>query len=236
MCWRSADTRGRLRLQVLPHRRPAGVRHLWGAAAPAVRLHRRAGVRAPASPGGRRNVRRMLRPGGMFLITTPFLIKHHPARATLALDPARNGAVLVGERFADPGRPTPGATARPATTRAMGRVRPGHPQRRERARIPGVRCGPWPDVRGYRPTPASWWRNGWAGKPRMRCGGGAVVKNEADIIEAFVRHNLGISGLPVVVDNGQYRRHVRDSAALVAEGLPLHLSQDSRLITRRPAS
>lgn len=63
----------------------------------------------------------------------------------------------------------------------------------------------------------------------MRCGGGAVVKNEADIIEAFVRHNLGYLDFLQVVDNGSTDGTYEILTALVAEGLPLHLSQDSRL-------
>ena len=30
----------------------------------------------------------------------------------------------------------------------------------------------------------------------------AMIKNEADIVEAFVRHNLALTDLLVVIDNG----------------------------------
>jgi hypothetical protein len=60
----------------------------------------------------------------------------------------------------------------------------------------------------------------------MRLIGVAMVRNEADIVEAFVRHNLGVLDHLVVVDHassdatGEILRRLRD------EGLPLTLGLD----------
>ena len=55
----------------------------------------------------------------------------------------------------------------------------------------------------------------------MRLWGVAMVRNEADIIEAFVRHNLSILDGLVVVDHGSADATPRILAALCAERLPL---------------
>lgn len=55
----------------------------------------------------------------------------------------------------------------------------------------------------------------------MKLWGVSMVRNEADIIEAFVRHNLSrIDGL-LVVDHGSHDRTLEILAALCAEKLPL---------------
>ena len=60
----------------------------------------------------------------------------------------------------------------------------------------------------------------------MRIEGFAVVKNEADIIEAFVRHHCGLLDRLHVVDNGSTDRTKDILAALCAEGLPIAVTHD----------
>lgn len=55
----------------------------------------------------------------------------------------------------------------------------------------------------------------------MKLWGVAMVRNEADIIEAFVRHNLTILDGLVVVDHGSADATPRILAALCAERIPL---------------
>lgn len=60
----------------------------------------------------------------------------------------------------------------------------------------------------------------------MKAGAIAVVKNEADIIESFVRHNLDHVDRLFVVDNGSTDGTVDILEALVAEGLALTLTHE----------
>ena len=57
----------------------------------------------------------------------------------------------------------------------------------------------------------------------------SMVKNEADIIESFVRHNLQFADELFVLDNGSDDNTFLILQKLQEEGLPLHLSQDSTL-------
>ena len=59
-------------------------------------------------------------------------------------------------------------------------------------------------------------------------GGAAVVKNESDIIEAFVRHNLRFLDQLKVVDNYSTDGTYEILQALAEEGLPVLLSRDER--------
>ena len=56
----------------------------------------------------------------------------------------------------------------------------------------------------------------------------AIVRNEADIIEAFVRHNLAVVDRLAVVDHGSFDGTTEILAALVREGLPLTVGRDER--------
>lgn len=60
-------------------------------------------------------------------------------------------------------------------------------------------------------------------------GGAAVVKNESDIIEAFVRHNLRFLDTLHVVDNFSTDGTFEILTALQMEGLPLEISRDARM-------
>jgi glycosyl transferase family 2 len=68
----------------------------------------------------------------------------------------------------------------------------------------------------------------------MRIDGVAMVRNESDLAEAFVRHNLGVLDTLYVVD------HVSDDGtrqilrALAEEGLPLVVSHDDQPAQRQP--
>ena len=55
----------------------------------------------------------------------------------------------------------------------------------------------------------------------MKIVGVAMVRNEADIVEAFVRHNLTLLDGLVIVDHGSADETPRILAALAAEGLPI---------------
>ena len=63
----------------------------------------------------------------------------------------------------------------------------------------------------------------------MRLCAAAIVGNEADIIEAFVRHNLTVVDRLAVVEHGSFdgTREILD--ALVREGLPLTVAHDERI-------
>src|SRR6201997_4094062 len=54
----------------------------------------------------------------------------------------------------------------------------------------------------------------------------AMIKNEADIVEAFVRHNLELLDLMVVIDNGSTHGNRGLPEALQREGLPLVVFDD----------
>ena len=59
----------------------------------------------------------------------------------------------------------------------------------------------------------------------MKCLGVTMVKNEADIIESFVRHNLGhLDGL-VILDHASIDNTPAILSALAKEGLPIHVER-----------
>lgn len=61
----------------------------------------------------------------------------------------------------------------------------------------------------------------------------ARVKNEADVIEAFVRHHVALLDHLVVVDNASTDGTRQILAALVAEGLPLTVLDDATIAYRQ---
>lgn len=61
----------------------------------------------------------------------------------------------------------------------------------------------------------------------MRIYGSAVVRNEADLIEAFVRHNLTLLDGLVVVDHLSLDGTHEILQAMVAEGLPVFIARES---------
>ena len=65
----------------------------------------------------------------------------------------------------------------------------------------------------------------------MRLWGVAMVRNEADVIEAFVRHNLCVLDGLAIVDHGSFDGTAEILANLRREGLPLqHLSGPRALV------
>ena len=60
----------------------------------------------------------------------------------------------------------------------------------------------------------------------MRLIGVAMVRNEVDVIEAFVRHNSTILDGLSIVDHGSFDGTSEILARLCAEGLPLRVTQD----------
>ena len=56
-----------------------------------------------------------------------------------------------------------------------------------------------------------------------------IIRNEADIIEAFVRHNLTLIDRLAVVDHGSFDGTSEILAALLQEGLPLTVVRDERV-------
>jgi hypothetical protein len=63
----------------------------------------------------------------------------------------------------------------------------------------------------------------------MKLWGVAMVRNEADVIEAFVRHNLTVLDGLTVVDHRSTDATPRILESLRAEGLPLVIESDSRV-------
>jgi len=68
----------------------------------------------------------------------------------------------------------------------------------------------------------------------MRLVGVAMVRNEADIVEAFVRHTLAVLDALIVVDHGSVDGTREILAALRDEGLALTLEADPSLAQRQP--
>jgi Glycosyl transferase family 2 len=62
----------------------------------------------------------------------------------------------------------------------------------------------------------------------MKLFGAAMVRNESDIVEAFVRHNLTVLDGLLVVDHGSIDGTSEILEALVREGLPLWVERDER--------
>ena len=63
--------------------------------------------------------------------------------------------------------------------------------------------------------------------------GVVMVKNEADIIEAFVRHNLELLDRLLIVDHQSSDATVAVLSALRAEGMPIELMRDTALAFRQ---
>ena len=63
----------------------------------------------------------------------------------------------------------------------------------------------------------------------MRLCAEAIVRNEADIIETFVRHNLRVVDHLAIVDHGSFDGTSEILAALVKEGLPIEVTRDERI-------
>jgi len=63
----------------------------------------------------------------------------------------------------------------------------------------------------------------------VKIGAATVVRNEADIIEAFVRHSLALVDRLAVVDHGSFDGTPEILAALVKEDLPLAVVRDDRI-------
>jgi Glycosyl transferase family 2 len=61
-----------------------------------------------------------------------------------------------------------------------------------------------------------------------------MVRNEADVVESFVRHNLTVVDRLYVVDHGSFDGTGAILAALVAEGLPLVVAHDASLAHFQP--
>lgn len=69
----------------------------------------------------------------------------------------------------------------------------------------------------------------------MKFWGVAMVRDEADIIEAFVRHNLTVVDGLSIVDHGSSDGTPEILAALAAEGLPLRTTVDATVEFRQSA-
>lgn len=67
----------------------------------------------------------------------------------------------------------------------------------------------------------------------MNLVGVAMVKNEADVIEAFVRHNLTLLDRLLVIDHQSSDATVAILSALRAEGLPVELMRDTAIAFRQ---
>jgi hypothetical protein len=70
----------------------------------------------------------------------------------------------------------------------------------------------------------------------MRLIGVTMVRNEADVIEAFVRHNLGVLDALVIVDHGSVDGTSEVLAKLQAEGLPLQVRPEPDPAYRQSAT
>ena len=73
-------------------------------------------------------------------------------------------------------------------------------------------------------------------KPPMRLLGVSMVRNEADVVEAFVRHNLTVLDALVVVDHGSIDGTSEILAKLQAEGLPLQVVPNADPAYRQSAT
>ena len=60
----------------------------------------------------------------------------------------------------------------------------------------------------------------------MKLFGAAMLRNEADVVESFVRHNLSLLDGLLVVDHGWSDGTSEILDALIAEGLPLEVERD----------
>src|SRR6185437_6588398 len=67
----------------------------------------------------------------------------------------------------------------------------------------------------------------------MKLFGMAMARNECDVIEAFVRHNLTVLDGLHVVDHGSVDPTPKILAALTREGLPLEVASETRLEFRQ---
>jgi hypothetical protein len=67
----------------------------------------------------------------------------------------------------------------------------------------------------------------------MKLFGMAMARNECDVIEAFVRHNLTVLDGLLVVDHGSMDATPKILAAMVREGLPLEVASETRLEFRQ---
>ena len=67
----------------------------------------------------------------------------------------------------------------------------------------------------------------------MKLVGMAMARNECDIVEAFVRHNLTVLDGLYIVDHGSVDSTPRILAALVSEGLPLEVGSETSLEFRQ---
>ncbi len=70
----------------------------------------------------------------------------------------------------------------------------------------------------------------------MRLFGVAMVRNEADVVEAFVRHNLAVLDGLIVVDHGSIDGTSGILAKLQAEGLPLRVMSERDPAYRQSAT
>jgi len=68
----------------------------------------------------------------------------------------------------------------------------------------------------------------------MRLVGVAMVRNEADIVEAFVRHNMTVVDALTVVDHGSVDGTTEILSALRAEVLALTVEPESELAQHQP--
>jgi Glycosyl transferase family 2 len=67
----------------------------------------------------------------------------------------------------------------------------------------------------------------------MRLIGASMVRNEADIVEVFVRHNLTVLDRLVVIDHGSTDGTTEILQSLVQEGLPLTVQADDSIAFRQ---
>jgi hypothetical protein len=68
----------------------------------------------------------------------------------------------------------------------------------------------------------------------MQLWGAAMVRNEADVVEAFVRHNLGVLDGLALIDHGSCDGTAEILAALQRERLPLLVERDDGPAFRQP--